>query len=262
MGGQLHRVELEYPAIAEDIDISFTLGGLYDAETEVSILKYKGTGKMELIDHSTTGVVVSDVKGLTASGYDLYALVTNRHIDPPYVAVTGIPLNIRLQGGFNPAGCAIVVRDVDANFETRYTNGSTSQTSETHGAGFPKEQGATVEFTGTTLTQMHDHVGNDGNHYVGSMTVTFDAAFQNVATFSAAATISSDDWTRTFTLSGQNIPLETDGATKIFRTSGVTTCGKITEMTWMAQYSTYTKSLLPGWTCNDESEIEVWVFTN
>jgi hypothetical protein len=33
-------------------------------------------------------------------------------------------------------------------------------------------------------------------------------------------------------------------------------------MTWVAQYSTYTKTLLPGWTCNEESEIEVWLFTN
>jgi len=76
------------------------------------------------------------------------------------------------------------------------------------------------------------------------------------------ATISKGDWTRTSTLSGQNIPLETDGSTKIFRASGVTTCGKITEMTWSDSYSTYTKTLLPGWECNSESEIEVWVFTN
>jgi hypothetical protein len=243
------------------VDISVTLGGPYDEDTEVSILKYKGTGKMEVIDYSTTGVVVDDAKGLTASGYDLYALVTNRKIAPPYNAVTGIPLNVRLQGGVSPTGCAIVMSDIDGVFLTEYTAGGSSQSAETHGAGFPKEQGATVEFTGTTLTQIHDHVGNDGNHYVGSITVTFDAAFQNVATFSAISTISRNDWTITSTLSGQNIPLDTDGPTKIFKVSGTATCGKITEMTWIGRYSTYTKTLLPGWSCNIESEIEVWLFT-
>jgi hypothetical protein len=262
MGARLYQVDLDYLDIPEGLDISFTLTGPYDEETEVSVLKQGGAGAMELIDHSTTGVVVENVKDLIASWHDLYALVTNRNIEPPYTDDTDIRLAVRLQGGFNPTGCAIVVRDIDANFQTVYTAGGSSQSAETHGAGFPKEQGATVEFTGTTLTQLHDHVGNDGNHYVGSMTVTFDAAFQNVATFSAVATISRGDWTTTSTLSGQNIPLETDGATKIFKVSGVTTCGKITSMTWIGQYSTYTKTLLPGWTCNDESEIEVWVFTN
>jgi hypothetical protein len=262
MGAQLHRVELDYPAIAADLDISFSLGGLYDVDTEVSILKYKGTGKMELIDHSTTGVVVGDVTGLTAAGYDLFALVTNRNITPPYTGVTGIPLNIRLQGGINPTGCAIVLRDIDADYLTVYTAGGSSQSRETHGTGFPKEQGASVEFTGTTLTQMHDHIGNDGNHYVGSMTITFDGAFEKVATFSAQSSISRSDWTITSTLSGQNILLYTDGSTKVFKVTGTAVCPTITEMTWVGQYSTYTKSLLPGWSCNTESELEVWLFTN
>ncbi len=261
MGGQLHRVELEYPGIAADQDISFTLRGPYDEKTEVSILKYKGTGSMELIDYSTTGVVVDDISGLTAGGYDLYALVTNRNTAPPYNASTGIGLNIRLQGGFNPAGCAIILRNIDASFETRHLSDSTSVSSGTHGTGFPKEQGATVEFTGTTLTQLHDHVGTDGNHYVGSMVVTFDAAFNNVATFSATATISKDDWTMTSTLSGQNIPLETDGYAKVFKVTGTPTCGRITGMTWTDSTSIHTVTLLPGWTCNDESEIEVWLFS-
>jgi hypothetical protein len=262
MGAWLHRIDLDYPAIDENSAISFTLPGAEDAKTEVSVLKYKGTGKMELIDHSTTSVEVDNISDLTASGYDLYALVTNRHISPPYTDKTSVRLNVRVQRRLNPTGCYVVVRDIDGEFLTEYSDSSTSQSSETHSSGFPKEQGATIEFTGTTLTQMHDHVGTDGNHYVGSTTVTFDATFQNVLSFSAIATISKGDWTRTSTLSGQNIPLDSEASGMVFKVNGATTCGKITGMTWSDQYSTYTKTLLPGWTCNEESEIEVWVFTD
>jgi hypothetical protein len=98
---------------------------------------------------------------------------------------------------------------------------------------------------------MHDHVGNEGNHYLGSMTVTFDAAFQNVSTFSAIATISRNDWYQTYSLSGADIPLQAAGATRVFKVSGTTVCGKITEMAYCDTHSTYTQTLLPGWSCND-----------
>jgi hypothetical protein len=262
MGARLYMVDLDYTNIGEGRDISFTLAGQYDGKTEVSVFKYKAPGEMELLDHSTTGVIVEDVKDLVDSGYDLFALVTNGNLKPPYTDDTNIRLAVRLQGGLDPTGCAIIARDIDCRYKIVYPDTTSEEITGTHGAGFPKEQGAIVEFTGTTLIQMHDHIGNDGNHYVGTMTVTFDAAFQNVATFSAQSTISRDDWTITSTLSGKNIPLEADGATRIFAARGPTTCGNITGMTYIEERSTYTQSLIPGWSCNNESEIEVWLFTN
>jgi hypothetical protein len=262
MGARLYQVGLSYQHIPEGTDISFTLTGTHDEKTEVSVFKCTPSGQMELIDYSTTGVIVEDVKDLVDSWHDLFALVTNRHLEPPYTDDTDIRLVVRLQGGLDPTGCAVVVRDIDCVYRTTYPDTTYSDMSSTHDAGFPKEQGATVEFTGTTLTQMHDHVGNDGYHYVGSMTVTFDAAFQNVTSFSAYSTISKDDWTLRSSVSGHDIPLYEDGPNRIFKMVGTTTCGRLTAMAWCDSHRTYFQKLLPGWTCSDESRVEVWLLSN
>ncbi|MFC1799664.1 hypothetical protein ACFL2Z_01975 [Candidatus Eisenbacteria bacterium] len=262
MGALLHRVELDYPGIGENSTITFSLIGLYRAETEISVLKYNGTGEMELIDHSLTSVEVDQISNLTAAGYDLYGLVTNRIATPPYTDSTAIFLNVKVEEDLALTGCYAVVRDIDAEFLTEYPDTTFSQASGTHGTGFPMGEGAEVVFSGNTLTQSHDYLGNDGNHYTGSMTVTFDAAFENVLSFSAQSTISKNDWINTSTLSGQNIPISTLEPNIVFKVSGSETCGRITGMTWSDQRRTHTDTLLPGWTCNSESEIEVWVFTN
>jgi hypothetical protein len=256
------RVNLDYPSIDEHSNISFSLLGTEDAETEISVFKYNGTGDMELIDHSTTRVDVPRIGELTDSGHDLLGLVTNRHATHPYNGTTPVHLKIRVFQELDISGCYIAARDIDADFLVEYSGGSTEQHSGTHGAGFPKETGAEVTFSGSTLTQTHDHLGADGRYYTGSITVTFDAAFENVVSFSAQATISKDDWIMQSSLSGQNIPLDPGESYIIFRATGQETCNRITAMTWSNSYSTYTESLLPGWTCNTESELEIWIFTN
>jgi hypothetical protein len=262
MSANTIRVDLDYPEIDESARFSISLTGSPDPLVEVTVFEYDGAGGFELIDDDPSEVVVSDIRDLTLAGHDLLALITNRHAASPYTATTYVPIKLRVFQETNPTGCYIVARDIDANFLREFPSDSTDYYSGTHGAGFPKEQGAVVNFTGTTLTQTHDYLGADGNYYTGTITVTFDATLQNVTSFTAQATISKGDWIMTSTLSGQNIPLDAGESYRIYKATGPATCTKITGMTWSNSYRTYTDILQPGWTCNSESELEIWIFTN
>jgi hypothetical protein len=261
LSGQVYRVDLNYPGIDQDARMSFSFYGYSDPLSEVSVYKYDNAGGFELIDYDTEEVIVPGIRDLMLDGYDLFALVTNRRAVYPYTGTFGIRMTVRLIEETVPVGCYIVARDIDATFLREFPSDSTDYYSGTHATGFPKEQGAVVNFNGTTLTQTHDHLGADGNYYTGAITVSFDASLQNVTSFTAQASISKGDWVMTSTLSGQNIPLDPGESYRIYRITGPGTCGKITGMTWSNSYRTYTDILQPGWTCNTESELEVWIFT-
>ena len=64
MGARLYKVDLPFSRISENPDISFTLTGPYNEETEVSVFKFEVGGDMQLLDQSTTGVIVEDVNSL------------------------------------------------------------------------------------------------------------------------------------------------------------------------------------------------------
>lgn len=190
--------------------------------------------------------------------------------DEIYAELEMAGINIRseiyyLNNKYTVTGCYIVVRDIDGNFRTNYPDDSVpvSFWSGAHSAGFPKEHNAIVNFTGTTLTQTNSHLGNDGNYYTGSTTINFDDDFENVLNFTVQATITNDElsWIRNSSLSGQNIPIDSTYPNIIFKVNGPETCSKITGMTWSDSRRTHTDTLLPGWTCNSDSEMEIWVFT-
>jgi hypothetical protein len=83
---------------------------------------------------------------------------------------------------------------------------------------------------------------------------------ENVVSFSAHANFSKGSTIRDWSLSGHDIPIRWDPTNTIFAVYGQDVCSHIDQMTWSDSYSTYTKRLNPGWTCNQESELEIWVY--
>ena len=181
------------------------------------------------------------------------------------------------------ASVYIIARDLDATYYTSYSdsNGST-----THSASFPIEADATVSSSGTTVTESHNVVWTDGNHYVGSKQLTFDAAFENVTGFSANASIDSDlSWSMQWSLSGSgniptdstaysssgrnlsrslsgsgNIPLISSGDTyKEYKVSGTSTCSHISSMSYFRDYGSWTETLVGSWSCSEESSLTITV---
>ncbi len=150
----------------------------------------------------------------------------------------------------------IIARNIDTTYEAPLSNPPIRAVD--HTASFPIENNATVSYSGNKLTENHDVIGNDNNHYQGNKQLTIDEDFQILQGFNAYAKITFDEERYTeWSLSGsKSIALSSSGPTyKEFKIEGSETCQYIDSVTYFQDYGSWDEVLVSPFTCDQDSSL-------
>ena len=99
-------------------------------------------------------------------------------------------------------------------------------------------------------------IDNNKTHNVGTTLVKFDQDMKKVISYSARANFSGARSKRDWSIAGKDIP-RSDPTKLDLKLKGQEVCNHIDSMTWSVSYSTYTQQLSQGWTCNENSLLEI-----
>ena len=156
-------------------------------------------------------------------------------------------------------GVYIEARNIDAKYDVSYES---QNTDVTHHSSFPIEANATVSYTDNTITEIHNIVGRDGNHYEGNKKLVFGDDFESLNGFTANAKITfAHGGKKLWNLMGSKKMTLTssDKNYREFKVKGVETCQYIDNMFYSRDYGTWTESLVPPWSCNKDSSLTIRV---
>ena len=263
LSGNLYVIRLENDNIGEDAVLSLSVEG---GMGEVTAIKYRlNPFAVEFVGTDPEEVTVTRLQSLVDGDWHILALVSNSRSISPYTEETDIELTVRVTKPLNPGFTFFSLHpELIGDFEhVSYENSAFDRTytSLFFPASSPYGWGT---LNGTTFSGTRSESGD--KTIVGTYTITFDEAFENILHIEAVQTSTtpgkgdSGDSFHNVTFTARDIPLyQIDGADYNYRLLGDDITDQVTSMTFEYGIVGDRLTKLVGYRGGGGSDISIWL---
>jgi hypothetical protein len=217
LSAKIFYLKTTYSGFTDDTQIEFeTLNGT--SSNQIMVFKFN-SNKSEFIAESHDTLILSDVKSILDDGYKLAAVVTNDHLSTPYDSEQELELKITVVEKFNFDYADIEVRGTGTYFETKSSADGDTTFTLTNPAVFSLYQdpgiiGQNVNINGRFISLSYSYTNVWNHSYNVNIILNNDSYPTKVLSFDGTYTTSYTDSNTnrvyTTTVSGYDIPLESN----------------------------------------------------
>jgi hypothetical protein len=231
---------LNCPGIDESACLSCKVSGGESSQITLFQTNYSG---IAYIGDDLNEVVSPKIQKLAKQGYNLLALASNAKALHPYTETTDITLQVQVNVTEEPqvTGCLFQTGNIEANVVMENSDGSTTESSGWYSDNFfshTSDPTTITTYENYEYKSSFDYTANDGIHYSGTHSVTFDKDFKNIVSFSINRKMVYEPtkpwgYTKESSLSEHDIPIDPYNTNNIwFKVKGSETCNKIDNMSY------------------------------
>ena len=264
LSGELFLVELENPNWKKNTNIFFTLLGKQNFDTEISVFRYKDTGLPDYISSNYSQVKLNNIEEVTASGFNLMALVTNGRAINPYTEETSINLQIDLKEPTkvvkNYTKAYINLHIKGFNIRTTADSSYEDPYYEFYETSAPEQTGSLTDsiFTSSWNYQETKDIPLERTvvTWKGSIQIIFSSNFDEIISYTETNSENWPGWrTTTMGVSVKNIPH--NEADSYLLNAGEKTCGYVVSRNYQLNWYDGKSVTFSRNECDSESYIKI-----